>query len=382
MQNLTRRSMLNTLAAGAVSVTLANFGKPSAFAQDAPANQTANSSADQPANRLTPAGKPIYGDPRVRGPFPILSTPFKENGDVDYEVLGKQAQFVDWCGSPGMIWPQSGDSVDLLTMDEKLKGMEVLADAMKGRKSALCLGVQGKNADEMLVYARKAEELNVPCIISRPPDDGKTQEDMRDYWHELMKVVNRPVIIQTTGGTKYQGPAPSVPLLIELAKENPYFGYVKEEAENTWQRMKELVAAKPTIKCVMSAWGAWGWLHQSLIGTEGLVTERAAYADILAKIWENMDCGNRVKAAEYYSQLLLMLNLKETIPCNQLRGFHLYVFMLRGVFKNTLSREYGPKNAIPEKPIIREMNLPDEWKAEIEMRLEAIKPYLKEGKFA
>ncbi|MCX7826510.1 MAG: hypothetical protein N2689_13265, partial [Verrucomicrobiae bacterium] len=30
---------------------------------------------------------PVVGDPRVRGPFPILSTPFTASGDVDYEVL-------------------------------------------------------------------------------------------------------------------------------------------------------------------------------------------------------------------------------------------------------------------------------------------------------
>ena len=96
-------------------------------------------------------------DPRVRGPFPILSTPFTETGAVDYEVLANEARFVDWGGCPGMIWPQSGDSVDLLTMEEKLRGMEVLAEASRGLKTALCLGVQGRDTEEMLVYARHAE---------------------------------------------------------------------------------------------------------------------------------------------------------------------------------------------------------------------------------
>ena len=45
----------------------------------------------------------IFGDERVRGPFPILSTPYTETGEVDYEVLAKEAQYVDDCGSPGMI---------------------------------------------------------------------------------------------------------------------------------------------------------------------------------------------------------------------------------------------------------------------------------------
>lgn len=366
--SLSRRNILRAMITGAASVAVGTQLSGSILAEDA-------------AIPATPS-KEIIGNPRVRGPFPILSTPFTESGDVDYEVLGKQAQFVDWCGSPGMIWPQSGDSVDLLTMDEKLKGMEVLSNAMKGRKSCLCLGVQGADTEEMLVYAKKADKLEyAPAIISRPPDNGKTDEDMRQYWRALAEVTHKPVIIQTTGGTRYKGPAPSTKLLIELGKDFENFGYVKEEASPVIPRMTELLAAKPVIKRVMSAWGGFGWLHQCRFGTEGLITERAVYADLLAKIWSEYDNGNRLASADLYGKLLLMLNLRETIPCNQLRGYHLYVWMLRGVFKNTLSRNYGPLGAFPEKPIISEMKLSEEQKDEIAMRLEAIKPWLKEGDF-
>ena len=314
---------------------------------------------------------------RVRGPFPILSTPFTESGDVDYDVLAAAAQFVDRCGSSGMIWPQSGDSVDLLTMDEKLKGMETLADAMKGRKAALCLGVQGKNIEEMLVYARQAEKLAPTAIISRPPDDGKTEEDMRNYWRALAEAVTRPVIIQTSGGTAYRGKGPSVALLLELARDFPHFGYVKEETGPIIPRMRELIAAKPTIKTVFSAMGGFAWLHQLRIGTEGLVTERAVYADLLAQIWAAAESRDWVKASDLYGKLLLMLNLKETISGNELRGPHLYVWQKRGIFKNRLSRQYGPKNAIPEKPILTEQKLTAEETDEIDARFEAIRPWLK-----
>lgn len=380
-KKFSRRDLLGTMTAGAVSAAAASVFPKAHFAMAQDVSPSASAQTPASALNVNPAGRPIYGDPRIRGPFPILSTPYREDGTVDFDVLARSAQFVDWCGSPGMIWPQSGDSLDLLTMKEKLEGMEALADAMKGRKSALCLGVQGRNTEEMLIYARHAEKLDVPCIISRPPDDGKTQEDMRDYWRALAKVTNRPVILQTTGGTTYRGPAPSVELLIDLAKESPWFGYVKEEAANTWQRMKLLIEAKPTIKTVFSAWGGFAWLHQSRLGTEGLITERAVYADLLAKIWDFMEREDRVKAADAFSRLLMMLNLKETIPCNQLRGFHLYVWMKRGIFKNMISREYGPKNAIPEKPILREMKLTDDAVAEIDSRFEALRPYLREGTF-
>ena len=331
--------------------------------------------------RITNPGldsQPLIGDPRVRGPFPILSTPFTSTGAVDYDVLAKEAQFVDKCGSPGMIWPQSGDSIDLLTTDEKLQGMEVLAEATRGRKSALCLGVQGKDTAEMLVFAKHAEKLAPAAIISRPPDLGTTENDLREYWRALAAVAQRPVIIQTTGGVTYKGDPPSIELLIELAKEFPHFGYVKEEAQPVGERMEKLIAAKPTIRRVFSAWGGFGWLYQARqFGTEGLITERAVYADLLAYIWKLMLSGSDPQALnDAFSKYLLMVNLKDTINGNQLRGFHLYVWMKRGVFKNMISRQYGPEMSIPASPKFSEQQLSKADIAEIELRFASLKPYL------
>lgn len=318
-------------------------------------------------------------DLKVRGPFPILSTPFTESGAVDYEVLAEQARFVDWGGCPGIIWPQSGDSVDLLTMDEKLRGMEVLAETAKNFKtSALCLGVQGRDTEEMLVYARHAEKLAPAAIISRPPDLGRTEDDLRQYWRELAKVAKRPVIFQTTGGVVYKGPVPSVKLMIELAKEFPHFGYIKEEAAPIIARTKELCAAKPVIRRVFSARGAHGWLYESHLGTEGLITERAVYADVLTKVWNLMQSGDDPDTVrDIHAKLMLLFNLGQHLPGGDLRGFQLHLWKKRGVFKNMISRQYGPNRSIPEKPIFSELTLTEDEIAEIDFRFEALRPYLK-----
>ncbi len=336
---------------------------------------TSLQASERPASRLADA---TPADPRIRGPFPILSTPFTPSGAVDFEVLANAARFVDWCGCPGMIWPQSGDSVDLLTIDEKLQGMEVLANAARGLRTALCLGVQGKNTDEMLVFAKHAEKLAPAAIISRPPDSGKTEADVRQYWRALAAVVHRPVIFQTTGGVAYKGPVPSVKLLIELAKESPHFGYVKEEAGAVIMRTRALLAARPPIRRVFSARGGLGWLYELRLGTEGLITERAVYADLLTRIWESRQNGrNPADCGDAYAKFLLMTNLSETIPGGSLRGAHLYVWKKRGVFKTLVSRNYGPGNTIPASPIVSELKLTQEDIAEIEYRFELLKPYLK-----
>lgn len=314
-------------------------------------------------------------DPKIRGPFPILSTPYTESGEVDFEVLAKEAKFVAWGGCSGMIWPQSGDSVDLLSMEEKMKGMEVLAETVRDLPVALCLGVQGKDTEEMLAFAEHAEKLKPDAIISRPPDNGKTEEDLLQYWRALAAVAKRPVILQTTGGVAYKGPVPSPELLIQLAREFPHFGYIKEEAGNVFARMRALIDAMPPVRRVFSARGGFHWLEESRIGSEGVITERAAYADLLTFIWERQQSGKEPEVLkDAFQKFLNMVNAKP----GGLRGTGLYIWKKRGVFKNLVSREYGPEKSIPSTPIVRELKLTAEQTAEIEKRFEDLRPYLKE----
>lgn len=363
---VTRRRLLGYAAAGASAIVTGGLLDRRGIADDRRGEQ-----------------EPNGDEQRIRGPFPILSTPFTASGAVDFTALAKAARFVDWCGCPGMIWPQSGDSVDLLTADEKLQGMEVLAAASRGLRTALCLGVQGKDTADMLVYARHAEKLAPAAFISRPPDSGTSEDDLRQYWEALARATNRPIILQTTGGVAYKGPVPSVQLLIELASKFPHLGYVKEEAGQVIARTRALVAARPPIRRVFSARGGFGWLYESHLGTEGLITERAVYADLLTRIWELQQSGAEPTAVgDAFGRFLLMTNLSHTHPGGELRGPHLYLWKKRGVFQTMVSRRYGPGGSVPDSPLFSELTLSDDDIAEIEFRFAALKPYLKPGSFA
>jgi len=363
-KNITRRKTLKAAVGGASGI-LAGSILPG---------------AEQGPGLLAATGNAAPADPKIQGPFLILSTPFTASGAVDFDALARQARYMDWCGCPGMIWPQSGDSVDLLTAEEKLKGMEVLARTARHlHTTALCLGVQGKDTAEMLTFAKHAEKLAPAAMISRPPDSGKTQDDMRRYWRALAAVTKRPVILQTTGGVAYKGPTPSVPLMIGLAKEFPNFGYVKEEAGNVIGRMRALVAAKPPIRRVFGARGGFGWLYELRLGAEGLITERAIYADVLTRVWELHKSGSDPAAMrDAYSKFLLMTNLGRTHP-GDLRGYQLYLWKKRGVFQTTVSRHYGRNRTVPAKPVYSKLKLSKEGIAEIDFRFEALKPYQKPG---
>ena len=308
----------------------------------------ATASNGKPGAVPAASAKTASGDPRIRGPFPILSTPFNEDGSVDWGSLARGCVFTADGGCPGVTWCQSNDAIDLLTFDEKRKGYETCAKALEGRTDCTCcLGCNGRTSEQAVREVRAVEEVasryprtNI-AIMSRPPDFGKTQEDIRRYYEEIAKVARRPVIIQTY--VNKTCPAPEVKLLIDLAKRHPHiYGYIKEESDGVKanSRMIEEVAAKPVIHTVFSAWGGWQWLYQSRrCGTEGLITERCAYAPLLGYIWKRMEDGDSDGTLTQAFALFRLLIDQRTMP-GGLRGYSLYYLQRQGVFRTTVSREY------------------------------------------
>ena len=67
------------------------------------------------------------GDPALRGPFPLLCTPWTADGALDVQTLVKEAEFVDSCGVAGILWPTAGEVVDLVKEGEYEKGLDALA---------------------------------------------------------------------------------------------------------------------------------------------------------------------------------------------------------------------------------------------------------------
>lgn len=286
---------------------------------------------------------------RMKGSFIIASTPYLADGTVDYDGLVAEAKYMDDAGLTGVIWPQSNDSIDLLMHEEKFTALRRLVSAAKDFHNAvLTIGVNGTNTTEMLKFVAFAEELaaanpEVPiALAARPPTDGTTEAEVREYFEALGKAAKRPVIIQSFVSDAC--PAPTVDFLCELAVKYPHaYGYIKEESEG--QRANERQAAesarKPPLKTVFSAWGGWQWLYQRRqCGTEGLVSERPAYAPIVARIWELMQKGDPDgRLMETYAVYRYLID-QRAIPGGSLRGYSLYYLKKLGLFKTTLSRVY------------------------------------------
>jgi hypothetical protein len=81
----------------------------------------------------------------MRGVFIILTTPFTAAGEVDWEDLAREVAFADRSGVQAVVWPQGSSGVANLTKAERMRGLDELAGAVRGKSVALVLGVQGKD---------------------------------------------------------------------------------------------------------------------------------------------------------------------------------------------------------------------------------------------
>ena len=294
----------------------------------------------------------------LQGAFMILSTPFTSSNAVDYEDLAAEVDFLVRCGVQGLVWPQNASEQSKLTKEERMRGMEVIAQAAKGKPPVLMFGVQGQNTGEMLEYARHAESLAPDAVIAIPPAKASSLDDYREYYRALCRTTKRPVFIQTSGGAREV--VASVDFILELSREFSNFGYIKEEHDPVIPRMREEIAHRPDpIKRVFCANRGAGLLYEMRLGSDGTIIGGVPYADVFASLWNLQQQKKFQEQREIFSKLLLMLNLDERIP-----GVRPYILKKRGIFKTTATRE-GDHPLTPEAI------------AEIEYNFEGLKPHLK-----
>lgn len=319
---------------------------------------------------LAPLAAAAWAQPRrnkpLRGNMPIVTTPYAPSGAVDFEDLAAEMRFYDRVGCTGAVWPQASSDVRLLSREERMRGMTVIADACRPLRVASILGVQAASTAEMLDYAAHAEAVDADAVIAMPPSAPEAQNEQAyyDYFAALARTVRRPVVFQTSIPGFPGAMAPSVDFIRKVARDFPNIAYVKEETQPLVARMKEEVRHRDVFKGVFGASGGDGLLYELRLGLDGEMTGQGAYGDVMTAVFDLTRQGRHAQAADAFSKWLLMKNCEEKIP-----GTQRYIFVKRGVFKSASTRPGAAGSA--KAPLG-----PDEI-AEIELRYSTLKPYLR-----
>jgi 4-hydroxy-tetrahydrodipicolinate synthase len=258
------------------------------------------------------------------GIFAILQTPFNNDDQVDWGDLDREVNFCVRAGDQGLVWPQLAGEFYLLSEEERTRGAEVILRAAGGRTNVV-IGVQAPSSGLALKFAKHAEAHGADALIALPPYLGSVGvESAASYYRTLAQGVKLPIFIQNSGAP--WGPALPTEFVIQLARENPQFAYVKEEVSPVARRIGEY-AHSGVMKGIFSGSAGRNLLDELSHGAAGTMPA-CQFTDVSVQIYNLASQGHIPEARGIFEKLLPMINLEEIYGL----AFMKEVLVRRGVF--------------------------------------------------
>jgi dihydrodipicolinate synthase/N-acetylneuraminate lyase len=264
----------------------------------------------------------------LRGIFPIAQTPFTTDDKLDVDGLVEEVRFVDRGGVHGFVWPQMVSEWLTLTEQERLAGMEAIGSAGMKLRPAIVFGVQAADVGTSVKLAKHAERVGADGIISLPPSENLTAQQMLDYYKTIGSATKLPLFVQAVGDM-------DINLVMAMYKAIPTMRYLKDEAGDVLSRIAQLTKMTSGDLKVMTGSHGRTLIEEMRRGSAGCMPV-AAFADLYAATWDLWHQGKHSEAMDMHARTLLLLT--EAGIYSGTEPFK-YILYLRDVFKTYQARK-------------------------------------------
>ena len=273
----------------------------------------------------------------LRGFFAIGMTPFDETGDLLWDDLEREFDWVVRAGAHGLVWPVNDSEQSVLSFRERIRGIDLLAKTVAGRIPVVA-GVADTSKDGAIALAEAAGKAGADAVIALPPWSTKLNSNalIEDYYRAIADAAGVPVFVQNLWPPV--GSGLSSAFIIELCDNIPLIQYVKEERDPHGQYVSELVElASPQLKGVFTGGHLLGLVNGHRRGAAGNIAS-CELADVYAQIWDLQEAGDEVQARRLQDLEAVFLRCMCTIPR---QGSRKHVLVRRGVFGTDALRSVG-----------------------------------------
>lgn len=222
-------------------------------------------------------------DKKLMGVFAPITTPFLENGEVDYKGLKKNMEFYSNSKIQGYLALGSNGENKSLTNDEKLDVLKIIIEN-KGKQQVVMAGCIFESTFETIYYAKKMQDLGADYLTLLPPSYFKKQMTdpvLLKYFTDVADAVQTPCLVynapQFCGGTTL-----SVNLVKELAMHPNIFG-IKDSSTGNIENF--LFAARDLFN-VMA--GSANFFMTTIVmgGTGGVISLANAFPEITNDLYQ------------------------------------------------------------------------------------------------
>lgn len=239
------------------------------------------------------------------GVFPILATPFNEDGSLDLDSFDRLVGFMGDLGVGGItILGVLGESNRMLDKERESLIARAVA-ATKGRTRVI-VGASHPGTQATIGLCRMAVDLGADAVMIAPsaepvPNEGRVFE----YFQKVAEAVTIPIVAQDHPASTQVHM--SVPLLLRLVAEIPGIACIKEEGLPTPVRVAALKQGMQQRRVpVLTGLGALYGYFDLMAGADGFNTG-FAFPEVLMAIERAARGGNADECYRLYARYLPLI---------------------------------------------------------------------------
>lgn len=272
----------------------------------------------------------------LSGVFPIVPTPFRDDGSPDRDDLARAVDYIVRAGADGVVFPGVASEFDQLQGGERAELAEAVARANAGR-AKLVIGVSAATVDASVAHARQARALGASAVMAMNPPALKDVPDGIEGYYRAVAAEGVPVILQNAPPPL--GSALPMARIAKIVGAIPGVSYVKEEALPAGQRISELLALKPPgLSGVFGGAGGRYITDELARGACGTMPA-AELTELHAAMFVRHRAGDAAGVRALYNRMLPLLNFQAVFRMAMTKE----VLRRRGVIASTHVRAPGPK---------------------------------------
>lgn len=220
---------------------------------------------------------------RMKGVIPPMITPFKENGDVDYDGLVTLVNFlrerVD-----GLFITGSYGSTALLSVQERKRIAEVVMETVAG-KIPVVVHVGTADTRSAVELTRHARKLGVAAVSAVGPFYYKHNADsICEFYREIVDAAGAELPVYVYNNVSFQGYQMDLKLIRRLKEEVGVKG-VKDATFDIMTHANYIRTLKDDCFDVASGTEAM-WIESKVLGTEAFIPGLGnAFPELCKKMW-------------------------------------------------------------------------------------------------
>jgi 4-hydroxy-tetrahydrodipicolinate synthase len=237
----------------------------------------------------------------LRGVLTILPTPFRADGALDVESLGRLIDFQFDCGVHGLAVLGFMGEAHKLTSTERREVIEASV-RRAGRRGPVWVGIRALGTAGAVEQAQEAEALGAKAVFAAPIPQA-TEGILFDYYRTIAAKVKVPVIIHDY--PESFGIEITAELVARLAREGGVEAIKLEEPPVGTKVSKVLQLSGGKAK-VFGGLGGTSFLEELERGAVGTMTG-FSFPEILVRIYDLFTAGRRDEAAAVFDRYLPLL---------------------------------------------------------------------------